>query len=102
MNHTTIWAGVSVLLTVLIAGVVLSYTGMETGAIIALLGGLLALGGVGLANLDKLTNVQRVNVEQDRKLDVIEERTNGGLQREIRANMEAALNERFGPPPTVE
>ena len=99
VNHTTIWAVAAVLVAVIVAAVALSYTGMEAGAILALLSGLLGLGVPLVALLDRVTTVQRVNAIQDRKLDIIEERTNGGLEPRMRSAVDAALSERFGPAP---
>lgn len=102
VNHTTIWAVAAVLVAVIVAAVGLSYTGMEAGAILALLSGLLGLGVPLVALLDRVTTVQRVNAIQDRKLDTIEERTNGGLEPRIKSAVGEVLSERFGPPPGSE
>lgn len=99
MNTATLWAAVCVFLAILAAGVALSFSGMDTAAIIGLLTGLVAIVGTMVAVLDKLTTVHRINAEQDEKINVIEERTNGSLEPRIQSAVSAALDERFGPPP---
>ena len=101
LNTSTLWATVCVLLAVLVAGVALALSGMETAAIVALLTGLTAIGGTLVAILDKVTTTTRVNVRQDHKLDVIDRRTNGELTGAIAIQINEALNARFGPPPAT-
>ena len=102
VNNSTLWAVVCVFLAILGAGVALSFSGMESAAIIGLLTGLSAIVGTMVAVLDKLTTVHRINAEQDGKIDIIEERTNGGLEPRIQAAVSAALVDRFGPPPGTD
>ena len=97
MNHVTLWAGLGVLVAVLVAGVALAVSGMDAAGIIALLTGLATIAGTMVAMLDKLTTVHRINAEQDKKIDVIEERTNGGLEPRIQNAVAAALDDKFGP-----
>lgn len=101
MNTSTLWATVAVLALVVTAGVALSFTGMDAAAVVAFLTGLLTVAGGLVALLDRVTTVQRVNAEQTRKLDVLDERTNGGLDRRIKENVNAALTDRFGPKETA-
>ncbi len=96
VNKTTLWAVVTVLIAVLVAGVALALSGMEAAGIIALLTGLATIGGTLVAVLDKVTTVHRINADQDAKIDVIEERTNGGLEPRIQKAVQAALEQRFG------
>lgn len=97
MNNSTLWAAVCVCLAILGAGVALSLSGMDTAAVIGLLTGLGAIVGTLVAGLDKLTTIHRINAEQDEKIEIIEERTNGGLEPRIQSAVEAALADRFGP-----
>lgn len=101
MNTATLWAAVSLLIAVIVAGVALALSGMETGAVIALLAGLVGIGGTVVAILDRITTVHRVNAQQDQKLETIERRVNGELDQRIATAVNDSLTSRFGPGPEV-
>lgn len=100
VNTSTLWAAVCLLVAVIGAGVALALSGMETGAVIALLTGLVGIGGGLVAVLDRMTTVQRINAKQDQKLETIERRVNGELDQRIATAFDEKLTERFGPAPS--
>jgi hypothetical protein len=97
VDVVTLIVGASVVVAVLATGVALSYSGMKSEAIVALLTGLSAIVGTLVAILSKLATVHRVNAGQDQRLQKIEVQTNGAIRDTVRAEVRAALDARFGP-----
>lgn len=86
------------LLAVLVAGVALSLSGMSTEGIIGLLTALVAVGGGLVGVFNQMTDVKRINADQDAKIAVITEQTNGVLAGKIKTAVTEALREAMNGP----
>lgn len=86
------------LLAVLVAGVALKLSGMGAEAIVGLLTALLAVAGGLVGVFNQMTDVKRINAEQDEKIAVITEQTNGVLEGKIKRAVTAAMMEAMNGP----
>lgn len=86
------------LLAVLVAGVALALSGMSTESIVGLLTALVAVAGGMVGVYNQMTEVKRINADQDEKIAVITEQTNGVLAGKIKAAVTEALREAMNGP----
>lgn len=102
VHVVTVVGAVLVILALIAAGVVLSLSGRGPAEIGGLLTGLGGVAVVLLQALDTAAKLREQTRRQDRKLDKIEQQTNGALEDRMKSVVDQALRERFGEPRTVQ